>query len=45
VEAKALSCRLCGDDAELNQWMAVAKKDRNTWVDGLAFAIEKMKGG
>ena len=41
-EAIRLSRERCGDNAELNRWMLVAKKQRMTWVGGLAFAIENM---
>lgn len=42
-EAIRLSQQMCGDNGELNRWMALAKKQRLTWVGGLAFAIERMK--
>lgn len=38
-----LSQQMCGDNAELNRWMSIAKQQRMTWVGGLAFAIERMK--
>ncbi len=41
-DAVALSNDRCGDNTELNHWIAVAKRERLTWVDGLAFSIEKM---
>ena len=41
-EAIRLSRERCGDNAELNRWMLVAKKQRMTWVGGMAFAIENM---
>jgi hypothetical protein len=42
-DAVALSKNRRGDKTELNHWMAVAKRQRLTWVDGLAFSIEKMR--
>ena len=42
-DAVALSKNRSGDKPELNHWMAVAKRQRLTWVDGLAFSIEKMR--
>ena len=41
-EAIRLSRERCGDNAELNRWMLVAKKQRMTWVAGLAFAIGRL---
>jgi hypothetical protein len=41
-EAIRLSQQMCGDNAELNRWMSVAKQKGMTWVGGLAFAIERM---
>jgi hypothetical protein len=43
-EAKDKSLHLGNDSSALNRWMAVAKQDGKTWVNGLAFAIEKMDG-
>lgn len=43
AEAKRLSSQFGDDYGELNRWMAQAKRRRMTWVDGLAFAIERMK--
>ncbi len=43
AEAKRLSSQFGDDYAELNRWMAQAKRRRMTWVDGLAFAIERMR--
>lgn len=42
-EAIRLSREKCGDNAELNRWMLLAKKQRMTWLGGLVFAIERMK--
>lgn len=42
-EAMGLSARISDGNAELNRWMSVAKQHRMTWVDGLAFSIERMK--
>jgi hypothetical protein len=42
-EAVRLSRQMCGDNAELNRWMSVAKQQGMTWVGGLAFSIERMK--
>jgi hypothetical protein len=42
-DAVALSKNRSGDKTELHHWMAVAKRQRLTWVDGLAFSIEKMR--
>ena len=42
-EAVRLSQQISGDYAKLNRWMALAKKQRLTWVGGLAYAIECMK--
>ena len=42
-EAVRLSQQMCGDNAELNRWMSVAKQQGMTWVGGLAFSIERMK--
>ena len=43
AEAKALSVKFGDDYGELNRWMAQAKRLRMTWVDGLAFSIDRMK--
>lgn len=42
-EAISVSKDRCGDRSVLNHWMSVAKRQRMTWVDGLAFSIEKMR--
>ena len=39
-----LSRSISGDNSELNRWMAIAKRKGMTWVEGLSFSIEKMKG-
>jgi len=43
ADAKALSMKFGDDYGELNRWMAQAKQRRMTWVDGLAFAIGRMR--
>jgi hypothetical protein len=45
TEAKAKSPRFSDDYSAINRWMAVAKQEGKSWVDGLIFAIEKMSGG
>ena len=42
-EAIRISQSKCGDNAELNRWIAVVKQRGMTWVGGLAFAVERMK--
>jgi hypothetical protein len=42
AEAFSLSRRIGDDYTELNRWMSVAKQRRMTWVEGLAFSIDRM---
>jgi hypothetical protein len=44
-EAIRLSQQMCGDNAEINRWMSVAKKHGMTWAGGLAFANENIENG
>jgi hypothetical protein len=39
-----LSEQRCGDKTVLNQWMAQAKRQRMTWVEGLVYSIQQMQG-
>lgn len=43
AEARKLSYQLSGSNEALNKWMECAKKRRMKWVQGLEYAIEKMK--
>ncbi|MGO9340100.1 MAG: hypothetical protein ACLPY1_21575 [Terracidiphilus sp.] len=43
-QAIRLSRQANGDNAEINRWMAVAKQRGMTWLDGLYFAVARMKG-
>ena len=43
AEAKVLSSTFGDQYGELNRWMAQAKLLRMTWVDGLAFAVDRMQ--
>jgi hypothetical protein len=42
-EAIVLTQNICGDNSELNKWMAIAKKMGMKWVEGLTFSIERMR--
>jgi hypothetical protein len=44
-QATSRSETICGDEAVLRRWMNVAKSRRMTWVEGLAFAIDRMNSG
>jgi hypothetical protein len=43
ARAQALSYRQGEDSAALNGWMMEAKRQKMTWIEGLAFAVDQMK--
>ncbi len=43
AEGKRLSERQTGDWGDLNRLLAEAKTMRLSWIDGLCFAVERMR--